>query len=51
MNPFKIEVDQDALNEIIQWHINEVLDEDLSGITWALTNSAKSAAETKAERG
>lgn len=51
MNPFKIEVDQDALNEIIQWHINEVLDEDLSGIHGALTNSAKSAAGINPERG
>ena len=41
MNPFKIEVDQDALNEIIQWHINEVLDEDLSGITWSLDEFRK----------
>lgn len=41
MSPFKIEVDQDALNEIVKWHIDDLLDEDLSGITWSLEQFCK----------
>lgn len=47
MTPIEVTINQEALNEIIQWHIDALLDEDLSGITWSLDEFRKKCCGNK----
>lgn len=47
MTPIEVTINQEALNEIIQWHIDALLDEDLSGITWTLDEFRKKCCGNK----
>lgn len=47
MTPIEVTINQEALNEIIRWHIDALLDEDLSGITWSLDEFRKKCCGNK----
>lgn len=47
MTPIEVTINQEALNEIIQWHIDALLDEDLSRITWSLDEFRKKCCGNK----